>query len=35
MPGQNLILVITIVVFVFACFVVYKDNKNSLQKKER
>ncbi|VTX98546.1 Uncharacterised protein [Campylobacter concisus] len=35
MPGQNLILAITIVVFIFACFMAYKDHKNSLQKKER
>ena len=35
MPGQNLILAITIVVFVFACFMAYKDHKKNLQKKER
>jgi len=35
MPGQNLILAITIVVFILASFMAYKDNKNSLQKKDR
>ncbi len=35
MPGQNLILAITIVVFVFVCFMAHRDNKKNLQKKER
>jgi len=35
MPGQNLILAITIFVFICACFVAYKDHKKNLQKKER
>ena len=32
MPGQNLILAITIFVFICACFMVYRDNKKNLQK---
>jgi len=35
MPGQNLILAITIFVFICACFVVYKDHKKNLQNKDR
>ena len=35
MPGQNLILAITIVVFIFACFVAYSGYKKNLQKKDR
>ncbi|GEM_PF-398593 len=35
MPGQNLILAITIVVFIFACFMAYKDHKKNLQNKAR
>ncbi len=32
MPGQNLILAITIFVFIYACFMAYRDNKKNLQK---
>ena len=35
MPGQNLILAITIVVFILASFMAYKDHKKNLQKKDR
>ncbi len=35
MPGQNLILAITIVVFILASFMAYKNNRKNLQKKER
>ena len=35
MPGQNLILVITIFVFICACVMAHRDNKKNLQNKER
>ena len=34
MPGQNLILAITIFVFICACFMAYRDNKKNLQKEK-
>jgi len=34
MPGQILILVTTIIVFICACFMAYKDYKKNLQKEK-
>jgi len=35
MPGQNLILAITIFVFILASFMAYKNNRKNLQNKDR